>query len=192
MFEEMHNVMLKIYEIKSRFGLIKQKSNIIDKGEQAKDKTFSGMLNEQIGILNKPYGIYEEGNATRKDIDKLIDYYSRKNGVSPELVHSLIKVESDYNAEAISPKGAMGLAQLMPATAMELGVENPFDPEENIRGSVKHLKSLIDRNSGDYKLALAAYNAGQGNVDKAGGIPNFKETKEYVKKVLDLYVGDDR
>ena len=191
MIENMHNVMLRINEIKSRFGLIRERENIIDQGEKVNDKNFSGMLDEQISLLNRPYGIYEEGNVTRKDIDKIIDFYSKKNGVPAGLVHSLVKVESDYDTEAISPKGAMGLAQLMPATAMELGVENPFDPEENIRGGVKHLKSLIDRNNGDYKLALAAYNAGQRSVDRAGGIPKFKETQEYVKKVLDLYVGDN-
>ena len=191
MIEDMYNVMQRINEIKSRFGLMPQKKNTIDQGEKVKDKNFSEMLNEKVGLLNKPYGIYEEGNATRKDIDKLIEYYSKKHGVPSELVHSLVKVESDYNIEALSPKGAMGLAQLMPETAMELGVENPFDPEENIRGGVMHLKSLIDRNNGDYKLALAAYNAGQRSVDRAGGIPNFKETKDYVSKVLDLYVGDN-
>ena len=191
MIEDMYNVMLRINEIKSRFGLMQNK-NIIDQGEKIKDKNFSEMVDERVGVLNKPYGLYEEGNVTRNDIDKIVDYFSKQKGVPSELVHSLIKVESDYNTEALSPKGAMGLVQLMPETAMELGVENPFDPEENIRGGVTLLRNLIDRNSGDYKLALAAYNAGQKNVDRAGGIPDFKETKEYVKKVLDLYVGDDR
>jgi soluble lytic murein transglycosylase-like protein len=183
--------MLRINEIKSRFNLMPPQKDKAGQGEKVIDKTFDGMLNEKVGLLNKPYGLYESGDITRKDIDKIVDYYSKKNGVPAGLVHSLIKVESDYNVEAISPKGAMGLVQLMPETAMELGVENPFDPEENIKGGVTLLKNLIDGNNGDYKLALAAYNAGQKNVDRAGGIPNFKETKEYVKKVLDLYVGDD-
>ena len=191
MTEDMYNVMLRINEIKSRFGLMPKKS-IIEQSESVNDKNFSDMLEGKSGVLNRPYGLYEEGTVTRKDIDKIVDYYSRQKGVPAGLVHSLIKVESDYNVEAISPKGAMGLVQLMPQTAMELGVENPFDPEENIRGGVTYLKSLIDRNKGDYRLALAAYNAGQSNVDRAGGIPNFKETKEYVRKVLDLYIGDDK
>ncbi|MCL2156066.1 MAG: lytic transglycosylase domain-containing protein [Leptospirales bacterium] len=192
MIEDMYNVMLRINEIKSKFGLMPKKSDIIEQSEKVKDKNFDEMLEEKIGILNKPYGIYEEGNVTRNDIDKIVDYYSKQKGVPADLVHSLIKVESDYNVEALSPKGAMGLVQLMPETAMELGVENPFDPEENIKGGITLLKSLIDRNNGDYKLALAAYNAGQKSVDRAGGIPDIKETQEYVRNVLDLYIGDDR
>jgi len=189
MIEDMYNVMMRINEIKSRFGLMPPKKNMINQSEKLKDKNFGDMVDEKVGFLNKNYGLYEEGRVTRKDIDKMVEYYSKQKGIPAELVHSLIKVESDYNVEAYSPKGAMGLVQLMPETAMELGVENPFDPDENIRGGVTLLKSLIDRNNGDYKLALAAYNAGQKSVDRAGGIPNFKETKEYVKKVLDLYVG---
>ena len=192
MVEDMYNVMLRINEIKSRFGLMPPQKDKAGQSEQAMDKTFSGMLNEKVGVLNKQYGLYENEEITRKDIDKIVDYYSKQKGVPAGLVHSLIKVESNYNVEALSPKGAMGLVQLMPETAMDLGIENPFDPEENIKGGVTLLKNLIDGNNGDYKLALAAYNAGQKNVDRAGGIPNFKETKEYVKKVLDLYVGDDR
>ncbi|MCL1865196.1 MAG: lytic transglycosylase domain-containing protein [Spirochaetes bacterium] len=191
MIEDMYNVMLRIKEIKSRFGLMPQKKDAINQEGKVKDKRFDEMIDEKVGLLNKPYGLYEEGSVTRKDIDKIVDYYSRKTGVPSDLVHSLIKVESDYNVEAVSRKGAMGLVQLMPETAMELGVENPFDPEENIKGGVTLLKNLIDRNNGDYKLALAAYNAGQRSVDRAGGVPNFKETKEYVKKVLDLYNGDN-
>ncbi|MCL1834425.1 MAG: lytic transglycosylase domain-containing protein [Leptospirales bacterium] len=187
MIEDMYNVMLRINEIKSRFGLMKPKNDAIGQEGRVKDKSFDEMLDERAGVLNKSYDLYEEGSVTRKDIDKIVEYYSKRSGVPADLVHSLIKVESDYNVEAHSPKGAMGLAQLMPETVMELGIENPFDPEENIKGGVTLLKSLIDRNNGDYKLALAAYNAGQKSVDKAGGIPDFKETKEYVKKVLDLY-----
>jgi len=192
MIEDMHNVMLRINEIKTRFGLMQPKRETVNQGETLKDKNFSEMLEEKVGVLDKPYGLYEEGAVTRNDIDKIVDYYSKQKSVPSDLVHSIIKIESDYDVDAISPKGAMGLVQLMPQTAMELGIENPFDPEENIKGGVTLLKSLIDRNSRDYKLALAAYNAGQKTVDRAGGIPDFKETKEYVKKVLDLYIGDER
>jgi soluble lytic murein transglycosylase-like protein len=149
------------------------------------------MTDEALSILKKDGLVYEDGNVPKEDIDKIVNYYSRQKGVPSSLVHSVIKTESDYNSEAVSPKGAMGLMQLMPETAMGLGVENPFNPEENIRGGVAYLKSLIDNNKGDLKRALAAYNAGQRNVDKAGGIPDFKETKEYVKKVMNLYENEN-
>ena len=145
------------------------------------------MTDDAFSILTNDNGLDEEGGVSKKDIDKIINYYSHKKGVPASLVRSIVKAESDYNTEALSPKGAMGLMQLMPETAMGLGVENPFNPEENIKGGITHLKSLLNNNKGDYKLALAAYNAGQGNVDRAGGVPKFKETQEYVKKVIGLY-----
>jgi len=185
MIEDMYNAMARINEIKSRFGLNKKSEKAPE--NSLNDLSFGQMTDEASGLLNNDSGIYEEGSASREDIDKLVNYYSQKKGVPAPLVRSVIKAESDYNSEALSPKGAMGLMQLMPETAMGLGVENPFNPEENIKGGVSHLKSLIDNNKGNFRLALAAYNAGQGNVDKAGGVPAFKETQEYVKKVIDLY-----
>lgn len=183
--ENMYNVMSRINEIKSRFGLnTKSKVTIPETGI---NQNFAQMTDDAVSLLNNEFGVYEEGSVSKTDIDKIVNYYSQKKGVPAPLVRSVIQAESEYNPEAISPKGAMGLMQLMPETAMGLGVENPFNPEENIKGGVTLLKSLLDNYKGDYKLALAAYNAGQGNVDKAGGIPNFKETKEYVKKVSDLY-----
>jgi len=184
MIEDMFNVISRINEIKSRFGLIKNKGAAAGSDNTS---SFNQMTDEALNIMKNGIGLYEEGSLSKKDIDKIISYYSQKKGIPASLVRSVVKAESDYNAEAISPKGAMGLMQLMPETAMGLGVENPFNPEENIRGGITHLKSLLDKNKGDYKLALAAYNAGQGHVDKAGGVPNFKETREYVKKVIDLY-----
>ncbi len=184
MIEDMYNVMHRINEIKSRFGL--NKTNI-SSSVPDKDRSFNKMTDEAIGRIDADYGLNEEESVTKKDIDKLVNYYSQKKGVPAPLVRSVIQAESGYRTDALSPKGAMGLMQLMPETAMGLGVENPFDPEENIKGGVTFLRDLIDHNNGNYKLALAAYNAGQGNVDKAGGIPDFKETREYVKKVIELY-----
>lgn len=184
MIEDMYNVMSRINEIKSRFGLNKSKVTIPETGNS---QSFGQMTDEAVSLLDNDFGVYEEGTVSKNDIDKIVNYYSQKKGVPAPLVRSVIRAESDYNPEAISPKGAMGLMQLMPETAMGLGVENPFNPEENIKGGVTHLKSLLDNYKGNYKLALAAYNAGQGNVDKAGGIPDFKETREYVKKVSNLY-----
>lgn len=184
MIEDMYNAIARINEIKSRFGINKTKASYPD---STGDPAFKRMTDEASGIIDNELSFYEEGTVSKNDIDRIVNYYSQKKGVPAPLVRSVIKAESDYNAEAISPDGAMGLMQLMPETAMGLGVENPFNPEENIKGGVTYLKSLIDRNKGDYKLALAAYNAGQGNVDKAGGVPDFKETREYVKKVINLY-----
>ena len=189
MIEDMYNVMSRINDIKSRFGLNKSASAPV---AAEKNHTFQNMTDQAINAMNGRFDIYEDGNITKTDIDKIINYYSKKKGVPASLIRSVIQAESDFKPDAISPKGAMGLMQLMPETAMGLGVENPFNPEENIRGGVSLLKSLLDNYKGDYKLALAAYNAGSGNVDKAGGIPDFKETREYVKKVMDLYSRDNR
>lgn len=115
--------------------------------------------------------------------DASINEHSRRMGVSADLVRAVIQVESAFNPTAVSTKGAMGLMQLMPATAAELGVSNPFEPDENIRGGVAYLKRLLVRYDHKVELALAAYNAGMGNVEKYGDVPPFKETRNYVKKI---------
>jgi hypothetical protein len=115
--------------------------------------------------------------------DASINEHARRQGVAPELVRAVIQVESAFNPVAVSHKGAMGLMQLMPATAQELGVSNPFDPDQNIRGGVTYLKQLLTRYDQKVELALAAYNAGIGNVEKYGTVPPFKETRNYVNKI---------
>ena len=107
--------------------------------------------------------------------------------VDPALVHALITAESDWNPNAISSKGAQGLMQLMPPTAAELGVKDAFDPRQNIEGGVKHLRNLLEKYDGDLDRVLAAYNAGGGAVDRAGGVPNYRETRNYVQKIQDAY-----
>lgn len=124
--------------------------------------------------------------------DELIERHAADHGVRPELVRAVIQVESGFNARARSVKGAMGLMQLMPATAAELGVVNPWDPSENIRGGVSYLAGLLRRFS-DERLALAAYNAGPGAVERYGQqVPPYRETQEYVEKIAartDVMVG---
>jgi hypothetical protein len=110
-------------------------------------------------------------------------------GVDPSLVHAIVKVESDFNPFAISRKGAMGLMQLMPQTANTLNVRNTFSPDENIEGGVKYLRYLLDRYEGNLSLTLAAYNSGETAVKKWGTVPPFKETQDYVKKILQIYNG---
>ena len=119
-------------------------------------------------------------------INEMVEEVSRKNGVDPLLVHSVIKTESNYNPNAVSNKGAQGLMQLMPATARGLGVKNPMNPKENIEGGVKFLKYLQTQFS-DPALALAAYNAGESAVRRYNWIPPYPETQDYVVKVAHNY-----
>jgi Transglycosylase SLT domain len=112
---------------------------------------------------------------------------ARRHGLDPELVMAVVSVESGFRPEAVSPKGARGLMQLMPRTAESLGVENAFDPAQNLEGGARHLGQLLTLYGGDLAKALAAYNAGEGAVDRHGGVPPYRETRAYVKKVLERY-----
>ncbi len=120
-------------------------------------------------------------NPSKRNIKAFIDYISRENGVSPDLIQAIAMVESNLNPEAISPKGAIGIMQLMPETAKMLNV-NPYNIHENIKGGIEYLKSLALKYK-DLDRVLAAYNAGPSNVEKYNGIPPFNETQNYIKKV---------
>ena len=111
--------------------------------------------------------------------------------MDPNLVRSVVKVESNYNPNAVSRKGAMGLMQLMPGTARSLNVTNPFDPTQNVDAGVRHLKKLLESYGGDVRLSLAAYNAGAGAVARSAGVPRFAETRNYVRRITSLYYGGD-
>lgn len=115
--------------------------------------------------------------------DDFIERVSRENGIDPSLVKAVALVESAMNPEAVSPKGAMGLMQLMPATAMRYGVSDPLDPYQSLRAGARHLRDLMDEFGGNLTLALAAYNAGAGAVRRHGGVPAYRETRDYVSKV---------
>jgi len=120
----------------------------------------------------------------REGYERLIQEHATRHSLRPDLVRAVIQVESGFNPLARSSKGAMGLMQLMPATAHELGIYDPYDPAENIRGGTAYLRRLIDRYQGNEELALAAYNAGSTAVDRYGRtVPPYRETREYVKKV---------
>jgi hypothetical protein len=128
---------------------------------------------------------------TQQDIDAAIDAAAERHHVDPSLVRSVVKVESNFNPNAVSRKGAMGLMQLMPSTARSLNVVNPFDPEQNVDAGVRHLRKLLDSYGGNVRLSLAAYNAGSGAVARSAGVPHFKETQDYVRRITGLYQGGD-
>jgi soluble lytic murein transglycosylase-like protein len=119
------------------------------------------------------------------DLHQLAADAARRHGLDPDLVLAVVSVESAFRPEAVSRKGAQGLMQLMPGTARELGVADPFDPAANLDGGARYLSALVARYGGDVSKALAAYNAGPGAVDKHRGVPPYSETRAYVKKVLD-------
>ena len=129
----------------------------------------------------------EVSQAPGTDLRQLAEAASRRYGLDPALVLAVVAVESGFRPEAVSAKGAQGLMQLMPRTAASLGVQDPLDPEQNLDAGVRHLEALIKLYAGDLRRALAAYNAGQGAVERHGGVPPYRETRAYVKRVLARY-----
>ncbi|MBI0446990.1 lytic transglycosylase domain-containing protein [Deinococcus sp. DB0503] len=138
------------------------------------------------GVTGAFCGWADACGAIPRDLYGWTVYYAGHFGLDPDLLVSLIWVESRFCPRAVSPKGALGLGQLMPGTARELGVENPFDPRQNLYGAAKYLRQQWNIFK-DWPLALAAYNAGPGNVMAAGGVPTLPETQTYVAKVLGTY-----
>jgi len=132
---------------------------------------------------------FQGGNFSQADVEAAIDRAAARHNVDPALVRAVIKVESNFNPNAVSRKGAMGLMQLMPQTARQLNVSNPFDPEQNVDAGVRHLKHLMQNYGGNVRLSLAAYNAGQGAVARSAGIPRIAETRNYVRRITALYNG---
>jgi len=128
---------------------------------------------------------------THAEIDKYVDEMAKKHNVDPELIRAVIAAESGYNPSATSRKGAQGLMQLMPGTAQQLGVRDAYNAKQNLDAGVRYLRALLDKYNGDLDKALAAYNAGEGAVERAGGVPNIPETKDYVRRITDRYFHSD-
>ncbi|MGG5736288.1 MULTISPECIES: lytic transglycosylase domain-containing protein [Bacillus cereus group] len=139
------------------------------------------------GLTNK-YNIQKIRSSNEGKYEDIIDRASHTYGIPKTLIQKMIEVESDFNPKTVSHAGAMGLMQLMPANVKEMGIKNPFSPAESIEGGVKELSGYLKKNNGDLVLALASYNAGPGNVRKYGGVPPFKETQGYIKKILNIDV----
>lgn len=134
--------------------------------------------------------VLQQATAQSTSLDRIFERAAQEAGVPLDLLKAVGKAESNFDPNARSQCGAMGVMQLMPATAKTLGVTDPYNPEQNILAGAKHLRNMMDRFDGDPTLALAAYNAGSGNVYKYGGVPPFPETQNYVRKVM-AYAGQD-
>lgn len=151
---------------------------------EALKQNFDPIMDEQ-GLNNAQTSTQlTKVNNTPQELEGLIQQASSKYGIPVDLLKGVIKAESGFNPNARSEAGAMGLMQLMPKTAASLGVNNPYDPAQNIDGGAKYLRKMLNMFDNDMKMALAAYNAGPGNVKKYGGLPPFKETQNYVKKIM--------
>jgi soluble lytic murein transglycosylase-like protein len=142
-------------------------------------------LTKELSISGSPIRSVNTARTVELSYDPIIISAGEQLSVDPDLIRAVIKAESNFDSRAVSPKGAQGLMQIMPLTARELGIADPFDPAENVRGGVRYLRSLLDTFNGDYSLALAAYNAGPSRVLNKRGIPAIPETQLYVKQVLE-------
>ena len=165
----------------NRISTIENQIQSLASFTQKPDADFQKILETSVKNTKNP------NSVSRGEIDNLITKYADKNGLDEDFVKAVINQESGFNPNATSHCGAMGLMQLMPATAQGLGVTNAYDAEQNIEGGTKYLKGLMDRFGNDKSLALAAYNAGPNAVKKYNGIPPYAETQNYVKKVLSNY-----
>jgi len=190
MIEDMYAVMTRIDELRSRFGL--KRHNTPEKVKENTGESYREISDRVTAAYRDDPAVISGNNPGRVELEKLAESYARKYDISPSLVKAVIDVESGYNTRAVSPKGARGLMQIMPSVLNELGVNDPFNPDENIRAGVELLREHLENYNWDYRRALAAYNAGAAAVDRAGGeVPDYPETQNYVKKVIQAYLDNE-
>ncbi|OHD11076.1 MAG: hypothetical protein A2086_03565 [Spirochaetes bacterium GWD1_27_9] len=206
MIESVNNIYKRMNEI------VKGGKNISDSLKPEMIKDFENMYKEAISNSNTKKEIitdeihpYLKANKVQKLdiedpviisdkktlIDNAIENASKKYNISPDLIRAVIKTESGFDPLSVSKTGAMGLMQLMPKTALEMGVEKPFDISENIDGGTKYLKLMLEKYQGNLDKTLSAYNAGPNRVDEANGIPNIPETQNYVKQIKKILFKDE-
>ncbi len=159
---------------------VKESNRTVSTGNNTASNDFASVLNIETSNINSG------SIKSPAEYESIINDVSKKYNISTKVINAVIKAESSFNPDSVSSAGAMGLMQLMPATAKGLGVSNPMDPAQNIEGGVKYLNYQLKRFDGNLEYALAAYNAGPGAVIKYGGVPPYKETQAYVKKIMDM------
>lgn len=186
MFENISAIELRMQEIKSKFNTfnapVAQPQGTPETSGVNFSRILSSMQEAQMKLPASP-----SGGGGEQDYANSINEAARQWNLDPALLKAVVKQESGFNASAVSGAGAMGLMQLMPDTARELGVNNPMDARENLMGGAKYLRSMLDRFDGNLTKALAAYNAGPGAVEKHGGVPPYEETQNYVSSILTMY-----
>jgi len=161
----------------------------VPRGKAGAARSAAAEVDQYLGKSSGEQNSSARSGFTQAEIDAAIEKAATRHDVDANLVRALVKVESNFNPNAVSRKGAMGLMQLMPQTARQLNVNNPFNPEENIDAGVRHLKRPLESYGGNVPLSLAAYNAGAGAVARSAGIPRYAETRNYVKRITRLYSG---
>ena len=191
LFQEMLNSALQEVLLNEQMGNTEttfSPASLLSAQGMFNDHYIAPLSNKQYRPVSSYVGATGQHVNAPQDLEAIIEKAAETYQLPSALIKAVIKHESNFNPQTVSSAGASGLMQLMPSTAKGLGVNNIFDPEENINGGSKYLRSMLDRYNGSIELALAAYNAGPGNVDKYQGIPPFKETQQYVQKVTNTFL----
>jgi soluble lytic murein transglycosylase-like protein len=186
MFENINAIEMRMQEIKAKFNTFNTPLAPPQGTQEVAGASFSRILSSMQEAQTK-LPSYPPAGGGEQDYTQAIAEAARKWNLDPALLKAVVKQESGFNASAVSGAGAMGLMQLMPDTARELGVNNPMDARENLMGGARYLRSMMDRFDGNLTKALAAYNAGPGAVERYGGVPPYEETQNYVSNILAMY-----